>query len=190
MNEALNQYIENIDEMARKLSESETRALLQQIGRQIRQNNKRRIQANIEPSGGNMQARQGLPVKPLNNLKKEQEFIYHGTIHRYRTMRDYGSYLIGYDYHTDNTFKAKKAEIMQHSERSKLMFRKIHQYKFLKLKANSHEAAIGFLGGLVGYIANAHQHGADNRPVRELLVFSNDDLQLIENMLKQHFQAA
>lgn len=190
MNAVLNQYIENIDELARKLSSNEKRALLQKIGKQIRQNNKRRIQANIEPSGNSMTARNGITVKPLKNLKKEQDFIYHGKTHRYRTMRDYGSYLIGYDYQTDNTFKAQKTDIMQRTQRSKLMFRKIHQYKFLKLKANSHEAAIGFLGGLTGYIANAHQYGEDSRPVRELLGFSDDDFQLIENMLKQHFQAA
>lgn len=189
---ALDQYIENIDELARKLSPTEQRHLLQKIGRQIRQNNKKRIQANISPSGAAFVARQGINSKPLKTLGKEQEFLYHGKIHRYRTMKDYGAYWIGWDYKTRKTFKALKDQIRQPENgiRQKMMFRKIHQYKYLRLKATSHEAAIGFLGGLIGYIANAHQQGEDNRPVRELVGFSADDLQTIETMLAAHFQAA
>lgn len=239
MNEALNQYIENIDEMARKLSASETRALLQKIGRQIRQNNKRRIQANIESSGMPMRPRSDADKSYLNGWRKlrndedlniRQPFYYEGghTKHRGRLRqmlsikrpehdakygfpyRQYGNgrarrapydadYVHGFALANgaigrDGVSKFKRKYIYvqggSRSVKSQLMFRKIHQYKFLKLKANSHEAAIGFLGGLTGYIANAHQYGEDSRPVRELLGFSDDDLQLIENMMKQHFQAA
>lgn len=73
--------------------------------------------------------------------------------------------------------------------RDKLMFRRIHQYKYLKMKASTHEAAIGFLGGLVGYIAAAHQYGEDGRPERSLIGFSDEDLHLIEQMLIQHLSA-
>lgn len=188
---ALDQYIENIDELARKLSPSERKHLLQKIGREIRKNNKTRIAANVAPSGAPFLARQSLESKPLRALGKEQDFLYRGKIHRYRTMKDYGAYWIGWDYKTRTTIKAMKDQIRQPAGgiRAQKMFRKIHQYKYLKLKATSHEAAIGFLGGLVGYIANAHQYGEDNRPERQLVGFSNEDLALIEQMLYAHFSA-
>ena len=173
MNSELNQYIDNLDQMTRKLSASETRQLLQQLGRQLRQNNKKRIQANVTPSGAPMFRRHSIAVEPLKTLRKEQDFIYHDKIRRYRTMRDKGSY---------------KSDVMK-AAKLQTMFRKIHQYKYLKLKSDSHEAAIGFLNGLVGYIAHAHQEGEDNRPERTLLGFSDDDLQLIENQLQRYFQA-
>lgn len=188
MNSELNQYIENLDQMVRKLSASETRQLLQQLGRQLRQNNKKRIQANVTPSGAPMFRRHSIAVEPLKTLRKEQDFIYHDKIRRYRTMRDKGSYFVGYEYYRKGIMTADKSDVMK-AAKLQIMFRKIHQYKYLKLKSDSHEAAIGFLNGLVGYIAHAHQEGEDNRPERTLLGFSDDDLQLIENRLQRYFQA-
>ena len=66
------------------------------------------------------------------------------------------------------------------------MFRKINQYKFLKLKATQYEAAIGFMSGLTAHIAAAHQSGLENRPERQLLGFSVEDLHLIEDMLVEY----
>ena len=126
------------------------------------------------------------PSRPLKgNLSVEKEFIYHGKLRRYRTIRDYGNYLIGWEYHTQNTFKAMKERIRlpSNSASTKLMFRKIHQYKFLKLKASQYEAAIGFMSGVTAHIAAAHQNGEENRPERQLLGFSVDDLRLIEDMV-------
>ena len=68
----------------------------------------------------------------------------------------------------------------------KLMFRKIHQYKFLKLQATEHAAAVGFMTGLVGSIAAGHQYGLENRPARALLGFSSDDLLLIEETVVRY----
>ena len=70
------------------------------------------------------------------------------------------------------------------------MFRKLHQYKYLKLKATDNEAAVGFMSGLAAYIAAAHQYGEDGRPARALLGFSAEDLSLIEELVIQYFQAA
>lgn len=186
----LDLYIERLDGLVKQLTPVQQKHLLHKIGRQIRQNNKRRIAANIAPDGAAFTARQGTPSAPLKSLRAGQDFLYHGKIHRYRTLKDYGSHYIGWDYHTRNTFKAIKDQIRRPigGLRQKVMFRKIHQYKYLKLKADSHEAAIGFLGGLVGHIAAAHQYGQDNRPERTLLGFSDDDLAMIEQTVMQHFQ--
>ena len=70
------------------------------------------------------------------------------------------------------------------------MFKKLHQYKYLKLKTTDNEAAVGFMHGLAAYIAAAHHYGEDGRPARELLGFSAEDLSLIEELVIQHFQAA
>ena len=162
----LDQYILQIDHLVQQLSPAQSLNLMRKIGSKIRQSNKQRIKANTEPDGNAF-----TPSKAHANGRKtrrigvEQTFLYKGTLHRYRTLHDYGDYYIGYDYH---------------------MFRKIHQYKFLQLKAQSHEAAIGFLSGLTGYIAAAHQYGAETRPERTLLGFSESDLQLIQHILKEH----
>ena len=88
--------------------------------------------------------------------------------------------------------KALRSKIgrMDNSSRGKLMFKKLHQYKYLKLKITDHEATVGFMHGLAAYIAAAHHYGEDGRPARELLGFSAEDLSLIEELVIQHFQAA
>ena len=66
------------------------------------------------------------------------------------------------------------------------MFKKLHQYKYLKLKTTDSEAAVGFMHGLAAYIAAAHHYGEDGRPARELLGFSAEDLSLIEGLVIQY----
>lgn len=188
MNE-LDQYILHIDHLVQQLSPAQSLNLMRKIGSKIRQSNKQRIRANTEPDGNAF-----TPSKAHANGRKtrrigvEQTFLYKGKLHRYRTIHDYGDYYIGYDYHTHATFQAHKNKIYLPTGdgRRRQMFRKIHQYKFLKLKAQSHEAAIGFLSGLTGYIAAAHQYGTETRPERTLLGFSEGDLQLIQHILQEH----
>ena len=174
----LDQYILHIDHLVQQLSPAQSLNLMRKIGSKIRQSNKQRIKANTEPSGNAF-----TPAKAHANGRKarrigvEQTFLYKGKLHRYRTIHD-----------THATFQAHKNKIYLPTGdgRRRQMFRKIHQYKFLRLKAQSHEAAIGFLSGLTGYIAAAHQYGAKTRPERTLLGFSEGDLQLIQHILKEH----
>lgn len=188
---ALDTYIDNLDALIRSLSPAEQQGLMRKIGTAIRQNNKIRIKANIAPDGAAFKPRTGIPSQPSRRIGIEQEFLYRGRLRRFRTLHDYGSHYIGWEYHTRHTFKALKDQIRRPvaTAKQKLMFRKINQYKYLKMKAESHQAAIGFLGGLVGYIAAAHQSGEDSRPERHLLGLSDEDLHLIEQMLIQHLSA-
>lgn len=73
------------------------------------------------------------------------------------------------------------------SIKEKLMFRKIHQYRFLKARADAGEAVIGFWGR-VGSIAAAHQYGKDTRPERHLLGFSQTDYRLVEEIISDHLE--
>ena len=187
---ALEHYISSIGNLAARLQPAQTLRLMRDIGRKLRQQNKRRIQANVGPDGAPFTPAKGLAQgRKIRRLRTEQDFMLGGRLHRYRTLHDYGGYYIGWDYRTRTTIKADKAKLHLPAGEGKRrqMFRKIHQYKYLKIKTQPHEAAVGFLGGLTGYIAAAHQHGEDNRPERHLLGFSADDYRLIEQMLRRHF---
>lgn len=203
---ALDQYIDRLDELVKRLSPTERAKLSRDIGTQVRQSNKRRIQANISPEGVPFAQRQGVPQRPLRKnetVKVGQQFLYVGTAARMRTIKTAASaahpsrrntqphdadYVWGYDLTAGGIRKYRRSLIGMESKRTRarLMFRKIHQYKYLKLKADSHGAAVGFLGGLTAHIAAAHQYGQENRPQRELLGFSEGDLQLIEEILVRH----
>lgn len=191
----LDRYIDSLDALIRKLSPAERRRLARDIGGKIRQANKRRIQANIAPDGSRFSPRQGVPARKFSGrLRPEQDFVYNGKLRRFRTLRQLPDVdaVAGWEYTTGRVFKAFRNKIGKpdNSPRGKLMFRKIHQYKYLKLKATDHEAAVGFMSGLAAYIAAAHHYGEDGRPARELLGFSDDDLNLIEDLVIQHFNAA
>ena len=191
----LDRYIENLDTLIRKLSPAERRRLAGDIGRQIRQANKRRIQANIAPDGSRFTPRRGVAARKFSGrLRVEQDFVYNGKLRRFRTLRQLPDTdaVAGWEYTTGHLFKALRSKIGKpdNSPRGKLMFRKLHQYKYLKLKTTDNEAAVGFMSGLAAYIAAAHQYGEDGRPARELLGFSAEDLSLIEELVIQHFQSA
>lgn len=71
----------------------------------------------------------------------------------------------------------------------KRMFTKIHRAKYLRSQIDSMGVAIKFVSGLTAYIAAAHQYGNDGRPERHLLGFSDDDLEVIENLVISHMAA-
>lgn len=182
--------MDRLDGLIRHSSPQNTRQLMRQIGSRLRQTNKQRIAANISPDGGAFTPAQAhADGRKTRKLNTEQTFLLNGKLHRYRTLHDYGDYYIGWDYHAKTTVKAIKNKIRLPTGdgRRRQMFRKIHQYKYLKLKAGTHQAAVGFLSGLTGYIAAAHQYGEGSRPVRHLLGFSDNDLALIEIMVVRHF---
>lgn len=207
--DALDRYLEQLDALVRRLSPAERTRLSREIGTKLRQANKRRIQANISPAGIPFAPRQATPQRPLRGneqIKPGQPFLYSGFSARMRTVKTAASaanpsrrttrphdagYVWGYDTAAGGIRKYRRSLIGVESKsaRTRMMFRKIHQYKYLKLKADSHGAAVGFLGGLTAYIAAAHQYGEDNRPVRPLLGFSDDDLRTIEETVLNHVLA-
>lgn len=87
---------------------------------------------------------------------------------------------------TQNNFKNKKGRIKR-----KAMFAKLKTARFLKVKANANQVNIGFAGN-TAQIAKVHQFGlsAEVRTglsvkyaQRELLGFSQQDLQMIEDLI-------
>lgn len=87
----------------------------------------------------------------------------------------------------DRSYIYVKDKTGRSSLKEKLMFNKIHQYRFLKARADAGEAVIGFWGR-VGSIAAAHQYGKDTRPERHLLGFSQADYRLVEEIISDHLE--
>ena len=239
MNEIIDLYIDNIDEMLRKLSPAEQKKMLNMVGSKIRKRNQARIIANLQPNGVKMRRRKSArdflqgyrKLRANENITIGKLFIYDGPEMRQRNIgllrsmttiktpqsdRKYGAiwrvhkgggryqrtpydpdYVHGFALAhgaigQDGVSKFNRNHIYVKGKSSKkelqknLMFRKINQFKYLKMKATSHEVAIGFLGGLTAKIAAAHQYGEDNRPVRELLGFSDEDIELIEQTIREY----
>lgn len=74
------------------------------------------------------------------------------------------------------------------------MFRKLHRTQFMRPDSNPNAAGVGFKG-LIGRIAREHHYGLRARvnkttqvqmEERQLLGFSKEDLQTVEDMMIQH----
>ena len=85
-------------------------------------------------------------------------------------------------------FGKKKGRIKR-----KAMFAKLRTAKYLKVRSNGNEVSVGF-NGSNATIANVHQYGLPAKPhknanykvqyaQRELLGFSESDVELIENLI-------
>lgn len=85
-------------------------------------------------------------------------------------------------------FGKKKGRIKR-----KAMFAKLRTAKYLKVRSNGNEVSVGF-NGSNATIANVHQYGLPTKPhknanykvqyaQRELLGFSESDVELIENLI-------
>lgn len=88
-----------------------------------------------------------------------------------------------------------QARSQRGSVRRSKMFMKIRQAKHMKLSLYQDSAAVGFLGG-VSFVARVHQFGLREPvrkggdpykfPERELLGFSDEDRELVRNLLIDH----
>jgi phage virion morphogenesis family len=185
--DALTQYLNHIDGMIRRLDTNARRQLSGRIGRILRQRRKESIKANTTPDGAAFTPRKTPAVnyRVAAVLRKEQPFFYNGQLRRFKTLRDRGDRYIGFEYTSGHLFTARKDRIGKPMH-NQLMFRKLNQFRFLRMRADANEAAIGFFGGLTGYIAAAHQDGFSGRPERQLLGLSAEDMRIIEEMIARH----
>ena len=212
-NDGLNHYINRLNGLIEKLSPTQTRALNQELARDIRRRNAQRIQANIEPDGSVMAPRQSPPTRPLRSnetIKPGQKFQYMGSEVQMRTIKTPETaanpsrsstkshdsrYIWGYDLEQGGIRKYRRDRIEMPAataaaQKRARMFKKIHRFTYLKQQISPTEAAIGYPGGLTAYIAAAHQHGLGNRPERRLLGFSQDDLRYIQDTVISHLAAS
>lgn len=209
MSTELDHYIAALDGLIRKLSPAERKKLNIDIARKIRLRNKARIKANIEPGGAPYQQRKntGRKLRGNEQIRPGQRFLYYGFGGRMKNIKTAASaaapshantqpyskdYVWGWDDEAGGIRKYKRSRISlpSSSVKDKLMFRKLHQIKYLKQKATDYQAAVGFMAGLAGQIASAHQYGEGSRPERQLLGFADDDLRLIEETVIHHLDTA
>lgn len=206
----LDQYLHELESLIRRLEPQARRRLANDIGTEIRRRNAQRIRANISPGGAPFTPRQGQPTRKLREgerIRVGQAFIYLGRTAMMRTIKTPASaaapsrastqayndkYVYGWDFEADGIrkFRRDRIELPDNSERGARMFRKIHRFTYLKKQPLPEGVQVGFPGGLTGYIAAAHQYGADNRPVRELLGYSDEDLRYIQETVVRHLVEA
>lgn len=199
MSGELNQYLENLDGLITKLSPAQTRAMSQEVGREMRRRVAARIKANITPEGMAYAARQGDAWKARRlrdgeSIKPGQKFSYfkaHNLQLQY--VIDRGDRIVGKEITDGNpgyngSGFLKKFIYIHQPRKSGMMFKRLPGSRWLKTKTTASEAAIGFMNGLMASIAAEHQSGnsSKNLPARELLGFSPEDLRYIQETVIRH----
>ena len=178
--DALEQYLNHVDALIAKLEPAQQRQLAREIGEEIRKRNAQRIRANVEPDGGAMAPRQGRNLRKFRgSLRQRQQFYYFGRMVSLQWSKDAGDRIIGREGDKQVGGYLKQFIMLQSSAR-RTMFRRLPLVKWLKIKATADSATIGFWSGGGGRIAAEHQDGAGKTAARQLLGFSPDDIQFIE----------
>ena len=202
----LERYLQELESLIRRLDAPARRRLANDIGTEIRRRNAQRIRANISPGGAPFTPRHRQPTRKLRQgerIRIGQAFIYLGRTAMMRTIKTPASaaapsrdttqahndqYVYGWDFEAAGIrkFRRDRIELPDNSERRARMFRKIHRFNYLKKLPLPEGVQVGYPGSLTGYIAAAHQYGADNRPARELLGYSDEDLRYIQETVIRH----
>ena len=196
----LNKYIDNLDGLISRLSPPQKKALLKEIGQEIRRRNARRIEKNIEPEGYKYAPRKGdrwkmRPLRQGEQLAVGQKFSYFKERDlELKNVIDRGDRFVGREVNGLNAgYRAsgflKKWIYLKGARASARLFPKMPRARWLKYKASSAVAEVGFWG-LVGSIASEHQIGAKKLTARPLIGFSADDLNYIEEAIIKHLALA
>lgn len=196
-----------------RLSAAERRQLNVSIARDLRRSQQRRIKANRNPDGSayalRKQAKEAR-AKPVRFLYRKPN----GT-ERLVDMRSWGyqgKLMVGYDREADAIRSFNRERVVRflkpgggsaggalRSKRGSIkrqaMFKKIGAARFLKIQSDPNLIAVGFLGR-TAHLAGIHQFGLRDRPGRgapetqyerrELLGFTDADLDLIRDRLLEH----
>lgn len=197
-----NTLIPWLEQAIQRLSPAEQRKLAREIGKQLRIENRKRINAQISPEGTPFAPRQIREKALTSHIRNRgnrnphpqrgnppRRFTYKGKQVELKSYREEGGMLIGFDRVSKQVKAYKKANIgkpkPKHSDK---MFKKLRTASRLKIKAQAHGVKIGWTGQ-DGHIARVHQYGwydaktGGNYPSRELLGFSPKDLEMIKNLL-------
>ena len=203
MSNSLDRYLDNLDGLIQQLTPAQTAALTRQIGQELRRRTAARIKANVAPDGSAFVRRQGDAWKARSlregeTLKPGQRFGFFKSHNlQLKNVINRDNRLVGVESTEGNPgYPAsgfiKKFIYIRRPSASGLMFRRLPNGRWLKSKTTTSEAAIGFMGGLMGQIAAEHQSGnhAKNLPSRELLGFAPDDLRYIQETIVSHIASA
>ena len=203
--------LDHLGGLLNQLSDQEKRKLSLEIGRKLRKSQSNRISKQRNPDGSAYQARKNShkSMKPLAFLYQKADGSKRMVdIASYKvTPKSY----VGYDKNAGGirTFLRKRVVVYKKTHGSaeplrnkagrikKKMFTRLKTARYMKMRQERNGIAISFLEN-VSFLANVHQYGLVDQvhkyagspkvkyPSRELLGFTPDEINMIENDVLNH----
>lgn len=200
----LTHFAARVELIRANLSQRELARFADQMAKEMRESNAKRIKANVTPEGDQMD-----PRKPQRG-NREIKFIYttsDNEVRHLKSWRGTRSYIIGFDIMRGGirTFKrsrikrfikvdASKGDTINKSKIKRKMFSRLIKSKWLKAKGYSDRAEVYF-ANTAEKVAHIHHYGLKDKgskgqdiqyPERPLLGMDAKDVDKIEDLLLTH----
>ncbi len=194
---AFERLTNDIVNLSQSVAPGKRAKLLKTIAAELIRRHRNRIKLNIEPDGSPMDGRSGERFK-FRRLRDGEglngrNFHFFGRINDGAwsspaySRTENGNELVRFEGERElYGFKREYLLIRKTTTRARLqMFRNLGRAKWLKSKADSNEAVIGWFGGSAAHIAIDHDEGntRKNLPSRLLLGLSTEDLLYIQEQI-------
>lgn len=200
----LTHFAARVELIRANLSQRELARFADQMAKEMRESNAKRIKANVTPEGEQMD-----PRKPQRG-NREIKFIYttsDSEVRHLKSWRGTRSYIIGFDIMRGGirTFKrsrikrfikvdTSKGDAINKSKLKRKMFSRLIKSKWLKAKGYSDRAEVSF-ASTAEKVAHIHHYGLKDKgskgqdiqyPERPLLGMDAKDVDKIEDLLLTH----
>lgn len=200
----LTHFAARVELIRANLSQRELARFADQMAKEMRESNAKRIKANVTPEGEQMD-----PRKPQRG-NREIKFIYttsDNEVRHLKSWRGTRSYIIGFDIMRGGirTFKrsrikrfikvdTSKGDAINKSKLKRKMFSRLIKSKWLKAKGYSDRAEVYF-ASTAEKVAHIHHYGLKDKgskgqdiqyPERPLLGMDAKDVDKIEDLLLTH----
>ncbi|WCH27886.1 phage virion morphogenesis protein [Aeromonas salmonicida] len=200
----LTHFAARVELIRANLSQRELARFADQMAKEMRESNAKRIKANVTPEGDQMD-----PRKPQRG-NREIKFIYttsDNEVRHLKSWRGTRSYIIGFDIMRGGirTFKrsrikrfikvdTSKGDAINKSKIKRKMFSRLIKSKWLKAKGYSDRAEVSF-ASTAEKVAHIHHYGLKDKgskgqdiqyPERPLLGMDAKDVDKIEDLLLTH----
>ncbi|QYH27433.1 phage virion morphogenesis protein [Aeromonas salmonicida] len=197
----LTHFAARVELIRANLSQRELARFADQMAKEMRESNAKRIKANVTPEGDQMD-----PRKPQRG-NREIKFIYttsDNEVRHLKSWRGTRSYIIGFDIMRGGirTFKrsrikrfikvdANKGDAINKSKIKRKMFSRLIKSKWLKAKGYSDRAEVSF-ASTAEKVAHIHHYGLKDKgskgqdiqyPERPLLGMDAKDIDKVEDLL-------
>lgn len=201
---ALNTYLDELDELIQRLSSSERAGLMRNIGKELQGRNSRRILDNVDPQNVAYIPRTGRAwdlrrLREGETIRRHQKFNFfkERDIELAFTRETYSKngnpMVLGrraedkQPFWQASGFVREGIYVKDRRGKGKLrMFKKLGKQKWLRFRATSQEAAIGFMNGVVARVAAEHHYGMKGLPQRELIGLPKEDMEYIRNTVWEY----
>ena len=200
----LTHFAARVELIRANLSQRELARFADQMAKEMRESNAKRIKANVTPEGDQMD-----PRKPQRG-NREIKFIYttsDNEVRHLKSWRGTRSYIIGFDIMRGGirTFKrsrikrfikvdTSKGDAINKNKLKRKMFSRLIKSKWLKAKGYSDRAEVSF-ASTAEKVAHIHHYGLKDKgrkgqdiqyPERPLLGMDAKDIDKVEDLLLTH----